>query len=66
MSDNPRRVKFKTLDNNVTELTVPANISILELKNQIKGKLGMSVESQRLIFKGKQLKDDKFLNEYGK
>lgn len=65
MTDS-RRIKFKTLDNNITEMVVPPLITILELKQRIKDKMGVPVEGQRLIFKGRQLKDDKNLSEYSK
>ena len=40
-------------------------ISIPDLKKEVANKMSIPVESQRMIHKGKQLKDDKHLNDYG-
>lgn len=59
-----RRLKFKTLDNQVHEVEVNKNISIFNLKKIIMLKNGMPLEGQRLIFQGKQLKNEHLLSDY--
>ena len=63
-NSNMRRIKFKTLDNKITEMIVNKDIYIPDLKQKIKEELGFEVELQRLIYKGKQFKDDKNLSDY--
>jgi hypothetical protein len=39
-------------------------IAIPDLKNLVHEKMGVPAELQRMIYKGKQLKDDKNLSDY--
>ena len=59
-----RKIKFKTLDSKITELTVDAKIPITELKQKIKEMFNAPPEGQRLIFRGKQMKDGQTLDEH--
>lgn len=59
-----RKIKFKTLDSKITELTVDAKIPITELKQKIKEIFNAPPEGQRLIFRGKQMKDGQTLDEH--
>lgn len=62
--ENNRKIKFKTFDNQISEMTVCTNISIPELKKMIQEKKKIPIEAQRLIFKGKLMIDNKLLSDY--
>lgn len=55
-------IKLKTLDNLTHEIEMDSQHSIRDLKVAIEKKLGFKPPSQRLIFKGKQLKDDNIIS----
>ncbi len=60
-----RNIKLKTLDNKITELTVDREINIKDLKKLISQKFNnIEIERERLIFKGKQLKDEEKLSDH--
>ena len=60
-----RIIKLKTLDNKMIELKVDSEIKIKELKNIISQKFdNISIDRERLIFKGKQLKDEEKLSDH--
>ena len=61
-----RTIKLKTLDNNkMLELTVDSDINIKELKKIISEKFdNIAIERERLIFRGKQLKDNEKLSDH--
>ena len=60
-----RKIKLKTLDNKITELTVDSEINIKDLKKIISQKFNnIEIERERLIFKGKQLKDEEKLSDH--
>ena len=61
-----RTIKLKTLDNNkMIELTVDSDINIKELKKIISEKFdNIAIERERLIFKGKLLKDNEKLSDH--
>ena len=60
-----RIIKLKTLDNKMIELGVDSEINIKELKQIISQKFdNIAIERVRLIFKGKQLKDDEKLSDH--
>lgn len=59
-----RKVKLKTMDNCITELIVEDNISIAQLKKEIEKKFNKTPNEQRLIYKGKQMKDCDLLKQY--
>ena len=50
-----RRIKIKTLSNNVYNLEVNADIAISELKEEILKVNQVPVENQRLVYMGKLL-----------
>ena len=60
-----RIIKLKTLDNKMIELTVDSEINIKDLKKIISQKFNnIAIERERLIFKGKQLKDEEKLSDH--
>ena len=64
MSEPKRKIKFKTLDNKITELEIDPKLPITELKKIIQEKFNAPPQGQRLIFKGKQMKDGQTLDEH--
>lgn len=46
-------------------VSIEQSASVLELKTRISEKSPLKAEEQRLIFKGKILKDEKLIEEYG-
>uniref|UniRef100_A0A0C9RMY1 TSA: Wollemia nobilis Ref_Wollemi_Transcript_9874_3873 transcribed RNA sequence n=1 Tax=Wollemia nobilis TaxID=56998 RepID=A0A0C9RMY1_9CONI len=63
-SDATIEIKIKTLDSHVYTLRVNKNMPIPALKEQIAGLTGVPLERQRLICRGKVLKDDQLLSDY--
>jgi hypothetical protein len=61
-----RIVKFKQIDGNIIEVSVPEDISIKDLKTKIKDQSNLKEEEMRLIFKAKSLGDASKLNEFVK
>ncbi|BBN18126.1 hypothetical protein Mp_7g19730 [Marchantia polymorpha subsp. ruderalis] len=57
-------IKIKTLDAQSYTLRVEKNASVPALKDQIASVVGVPVENQRLICRGKVLKDDQVLSAY--
>ncbi|XP_078448193.1 ubiquitin-like superfamily protein isoform X2 [Wolffia australiana] len=57
-------INVKTLDSRVFPFRVKKNITVLILKEKIANVIGTPVEQQRLIFRGKVLKDDHLLSAY--
>eukprot|EP00249_Psilotum_nudum_P018471 c26822_g1_i1 orf=1-1275(-) len=58
-------IKIKTLDSHVYTCQVDKNVPVPALKEQIALLTGVPVENQRLICRGKVLKDDHLLSAYG-
>lgn len=58
-------VHIKTLDSKKIPFNVSKNINVAELKKLIENKTNVPLSSQRLIFKGKILKDDQGIDAYG-
>ena len=58
------QVFVKTITGRNMTLEVDSNTSIQEVKGKIQQKEGIPVNSQRLIFAGKHLHDDKVLSDY--
>uniref|UniRef100_A0A0D9WZ46 Ubiquitin-like domain-containing protein n=1 Tax=Leersia perrieri TaxID=77586 RepID=A0A0D9WZ46_9ORYZ len=57
-------INIKTLDSQVHKLRVKKNVPVLVLKEKIVEAAGVPVDQQRLIFRGRVLKDDHLLSEY--
>ncbi|KAB8105498.1 hypothetical protein EE612_039393 [Oryza sativa] len=57
-------INIKTLDSQVHKLRVKKNVPVLVLKEKIVEATGVPVDQQRLIFRGRVLKDDHLLSEY--
>nr|XP_024403544.1 uncharacterized protein LOC112295797 isoform X2 [Physcomitrium patens] len=57
-------IKIKTLDSQSYTLRVEKNVAVPVLKEQLASVAGVPVENQRLICRGKVLKDDQLLSAY--
>ncbi|KAG8494316.1 hypothetical protein CXB51_012120 [Gossypium anomalum] len=57
-------LRVKTLDSQICSLHVEKNTSVSLFKERIANAIGVPVGQQRLIFRGKVLKDDHLLSEY--
>ena len=64
--ENPkpqRKLKFKTLDGNIKHLECDYDIKISELKKKLAELYKIEPNRQRLLNKGKQFKDDEYLDK---
>lgn len=67
MASNTLNIKIKNLHNSQIDLEVTPSMLVSELKNLIFEKNSeFTVESQKLIYTGKVLRDNQTLEEYGK
>lgn len=57
-------VAIKSLTGSICHIEVSDGMTVNALKLKICQKVGIPVDQQRLIFSGKQLEDDKLLQEY--
>ncbi|KAI3721301.1 hypothetical protein L2E82_32309 [Cichorium intybus] len=57
-------INIKTLDSQLHSFNVDRNMPVSVFKGKIAGVVGLAVEHQRLIFRGKVLKDEDLLSEY--
>ncbi|XAR64246.1 hypothetical protein NMG60_11024515 [Bertholletia excelsa] len=57
-------LNIKTLDSQIYSFQVDKNMPVSQLKEKIASESGLPVGQQRLIFRGKVLKDDHLLSEY--
>ncbi|CAH1433441.1 unnamed protein product [Lactuca virosa] len=57
-------INIKTLDSQLHSFHVDRNMPVSLFKEKIAGEVGLAVEHQRLIFRGKVLKDEDLLSEY--
>ncbi|KAG0585816.1 hypothetical protein KC19_2G041700 [Ceratodon purpureus] len=57
-------IKIKTLDSQSYSVRVEKNVAVPALKEQLASVVGVPAESQRLICRGKVLKDDQLLSAY--
>lgn len=67
-AENPQESTFqinvKTLESQIYSFRVTGNMPIPSLKQKVATATGVPVEQQRLIFRGRVLKDDQLLSEY--
>ncbi|XP_027149385.1 ubiquitin-like domain-containing protein CIP73 isoform X1 [Coffea eugenioides] len=57
-------LNIKTLDSQIYSFHADKDMPVSALKEKIASQIGVPVEQQRLIFRGKVLKDDHLLSEY--
>ena len=57
-------VRIKTMDETEKRIQVNLEENVLDLKHKIRDQMNVPLEKQRLIFLGKQLKDEIALKEY--
>ncbi|GAV56706.1 ubiquitin domain-containing protein [Cephalotus follicularis] len=63
-SDSTVELNIKTLESQIYSFQVDKNMPVLLFKEKIANEIGVPVGQQRLIFRGKVLKDDCLLSEY--
>ncbi|KAK4767741.1 hypothetical protein SAY87_002882 [Trapa incisa] len=63
-SDTILELNVKTLDSRTFHFQVNKNVQVSVLKEKIANDIGVSAGQQRLIFRGKVLKDDHLLSQY--
>ncbi|KAL1351790.1 hypothetical protein HN51_015659 [Arachis hypogaea] len=63
-SDSTVQLNIKTLDSRVYNFQLDKNMPVSLLKEKIANEIGLPVGQQRLIFRGKVLKDEHVLSEY--
>ncbi|KAI3716762.1 hypothetical protein L1987_67876 [Smallanthus sonchifolius] len=63
-SESTVEINIKTLDSQLHSFIVDKNMPVSTFKANIASKVGLQVEQQRLIFRGKVLKDEDLLSEY--
>ena len=61
--DMPITVRIKTMDETEKRIEVFLDEKVSDLKNKIRDQLNVPIDRQRLIYLGKQLKDDQKLKE---
>ncbi|KAI9113359.1 hypothetical protein K1719_015884 [Acacia pycnantha] len=64
LSDSTVQLNVKTLDSHIYSFQVDKNMLVSLLKEKIANETGVPVGQQRLIFRGKVLKDNHVLSEY--
>lgn len=63
-SDSTIGINIKTLDSQLYSFRVKKKLPVPALKEQIATTIGVPLEQQRLIYRGKVLKDDQFLSDH--
>ncbi|KAE8057334.1 hypothetical protein FH972_014035 [Carpinus fangiana] len=63
-SDLIVQLNIKTLDSQIYSFQVDKNVPVSSFKEKIANEIGIPVGQQRLIFRGRVLKDDHLLSEY--
>ena len=58
------QIFVKTLTGNTITITTDKTESVKQIKEKLRDKEGIPVDQQRLIFAGKQLEDDRQLQDY--
>ena len=57
-------IQIKTLNNKIFDFSLPKNITILELKNNIMERMEVPICKQRIVYKGKLMQNNKTLESY--
>lgn len=65
MADTTMTLTIKTVQGDSFSVTVGSETTVIELKQRIEEEKKIPVDRQRLIFKGKVLKDQLTLTSYG-
>lgn len=63
-SESTVELNIKTLDSQIYTFEVDKNMPVSSFKEKIANKIGVPIGQQRLIFRGKVLKDEHVLSEY--
>ncbi|KAJ7519064.1 hypothetical protein O6H91_20G021000 [Diphasiastrum complanatum] len=63
-SETTLEIRIKTLDSSTYTVRVEKDISVPALKQQLVSVVGVAAENQRLICRGRVLKDDRLLSSY--
>ena len=64
LNTEPITVRIKTMDETEKRIQVSLDEKVSDLKNKIRDQMDVPLERQRLIYLGKQLKDEQKLSEY--
>lgn len=64
VADSTLEINIKTLDSHMYNFRVEKNMPVSSFKGKIADQIGVPVGQQRLIFRGKVLKDEHLLSEY--
>lgn len=64
VADSSLELNIKTLDSQIYNFRVDKNMCVSSFKEKIADQVGVPVGQQRLIFRGKVLKDEHLLSEY--
>lgn len=64
MTDSTMEINIKTLDSQIYRFNADKDMRVSAFKEKIATQIGVPMEQQRLIFRGKVLKDTHLLSEY--
>eukprot|EP01117_Protostelium_nocturnum_P005935 TRINITY_DN2135_c2_g1_i2.p1 TRINITY_DN2135_c2_g1~~TRINITY_DN2135_c2_g1_i2.p1 ORF type:complete len:598 (-),score=246.37 TRINITY_DN2135_c2_g1_i2:135-1928(-) len=64
MAEETIQINIKTLDNKTVPIVTKTNILVSDFKKRIESEMKVPIQSQRLIYQGKVLKDNLFLKDY--
>jgi len=65
MSKRPFDIYIKTMTGKTIMLMVSSSDTILQVKKKIQDKEGVSTSEQRILYSGKQLEDERTIEDYG-